>query len=367
MHFDKEASEAMELMRALGVPLPATILYISILQQGATSERQISAITSLPHEAIRDALQYLNLFLLVSQDVVSDETTFYASDPRNAWKAHDTQFYWMKSIHIGDIDKLPPLPEMADELRRRKYSRLERLCGGIYERSAKAYDPLRHRHRDIGSAQLFASWLGQTIASAKKSIVAVERPPRLPELAPIWVALTRRIRAGVSYTRIVSVNEVVEHGLDVVDRDMEEYGIDLRLMPDVGISDAFYIVDGKRLLLKNTRGDSRSGRSPHFGVYTSQHQIVRRYLDRFQSSYLPASLSARDTVADLRIHADDLHAKLIAKGRREEAAVFMDVVRFGKFASMRLPSSALAAWLVDAGHLVVNQMGHLVMVTPTSR
>lgn len=351
-------------MEALGVPRSAAILYLHLLGRDATPERVMPEITHLSREVIVDSLTYLSLFLLISQDVVFNDTIYYASDPRNAWKAHDTQFYWMKSIHIGDIDRLPPLPEMADEQRRRRYARLEKICGRIYDRAAKGHDPLRHRHRDIGSAQLFASWLAQAIASGQKDIVAVERSPRLPEIAPIWVALTRRIRDGVKYTRIVGVDEVVEHGLDVVDRDMKDYGIDLRLVPAALLQDAFYVVDGKRLLLKNTRAAARGGRSPPFGVYTSQHQIVRRYVDRFRSSYLPASKSAADTVAHLRAQADELHAKLLVGGRKHEADIFIDIVRFGKFAPKRPTQDVAAAWLVQTRHLMTNEAGHLVMNVP---
>ena len=119
--------------------------------------------------------------------------------------------------------------------------------------NARAHDPLRHRHRDIHSAELFSSWLAKVIAAAKSEIVAVEMPPRLPDLAPIWVALTRRIRAGVKYTRIVGVDEIAEHGLDIVTRDMELYGIRLRIAPPELISEAYYLVDNRRLLLKNNR------------------------------------------------------------------------------------------------------------------
>ena len=193
----KEAEEASDLMRQLGVASPTAMLYLHMLERGGVPEGELNHIVGMSLETVRAALTYLNVFRLISQDVVHEQIIYFAANPRNAWKAHDAAFYWARSMHVGDIDALPPLPEMDDETRRQRYLRLEKLCGTIYDRAAKAHDPLRHRHRDIGSGALFASWLAHVIASAKTSIVAVERPPRLPDLAPIWVALTRRIRAGV--------------------------------------------------------------------------------------------------------------------------------------------------------------------------
>jgi hypothetical protein len=358
-----EADEALSVMLQLGVARPTATLYLHMLERGGVPEHELHRIVDMSPASIRGALTYLGVFQLISQDIVHDETIYFASNPRNAWKAHDTAFYWVRSMHVGDIDALPPLPEMEDETRRRRYAHLERLCGTIYDRAARAHDPLRHRHRDIGSDALFASWLAHAIASAQTSILAVERPPRLPDLAPIWVALTRRIRAGVSYTRIVGLDEVLEHGLDIVDRDMDEYGIDLRLVDREHLVDAFYIIDGKRLLLKNIRGQARDGRPPHFGVYTSQNQIVRRHIARYDSDYLARSVSAGNVVERLRVEAMARHDALVANGRHDEADVFMSVARFGKFAPPRPIPDAACDWLLGSRHLARNEAGHVVMVS----
>lgn len=359
----KDADEALSLLLQVGVALPTAKLYLHILERGGVREHELHLVAGMSPDSVRAALTYLRVFHLVSQDIVHDETIYFASNPRNAWKAHDTAFYWVRSIHVGDIDALPPLPEMEDETRRWRYAHLENLCGAIYDQAAKAHDPLRHRHRDIGSDALFASWLAHAINSARSSILAVERPPRLPDLAPIWVALTRRIRAGVSYTRIVGVDEVLEHGLDIVDRDMAEYGIDLRLIDREYLVDAFYIIDGKRLLLKNVRGQARDGRPPHFGVYTSQHQIVRRHIARYESEYLPRSVSAGAVVERLRIEAMARHDALVADGRDDEASVFMSVARFGKFAPPRPNPDSACDWLLGSRHLTRNEAGHVVVTS----
>lgn len=358
------SKEAMALMHSLGVPPLAATAYVRLLQTGAVPVSEIRSLAPGTPDAVSRAIEYLKLFRLISHDIVFGNDILFASNPRNAWKAHDTNFYWMRSLHIGDIEALPPLPEMADEERRRLYQLLERLCGEIYDRSAKAHDPLRHQHRDVQSDQLFSSWLASLIASARDRIVAVERPPRLPDLAPIWVALTRRIRAGVRYTRIVGIDEVLEHGLDIVSRDMTEYNIDLRLFRLNSIEDAFYIVDGKRLLLKNLDGRSRDGRPAHFGVYTSKHPIVRRFKAKFDDVYMPGSVPAGPVVSRLREHAGRVRKDLASRHGDREMSAFDKIVGAGKFAAQDAATTVAREALLRERAISKNASGHYVMSLP---
>lgn len=351
--------EVRALFRALGVPNTAGELYILLLNGGAMSVPRLGEVIGLAAPALAQAVSYLKIFRLISQDVDNDEVVLFASNPRNAWKAHDADFYWARTLHVGDIEKLPPLPEMRDEQRRRCYSQLERLCGAIYDQNARAHDPLRHRHRKIHSPELFSSWLATAISSGRKEILAVEMPPRLPELAPIWVALTRQIRAGTSYTRIVGRDEVAEHGLNIVTRDIEKYGIRLRIAPDGFIDEAFYVVDGKRLLLKNLKSPSQE--RTDFGTYTSHGEIVRRYTKRFHEKYMPASTDARPIIDRLREKADNLHATLQAENRKNEAEIFHDISAFGRFAGLGNADAAAISYLLERQMIIRNAAGHLVM------
>ena len=227
--------------------------------------------------------------------------------------------------------------------------------------NARAHDPLRHRHRDIHSAELFSSWLAKVIAAAKSEIVAVEMPPRLPDLAPIWVALTRRIRAGVKYTRIVGVDEIAEHGLDIVTRDMELYGIRLRIAPPELISEAYYLVDNRRLLLKNNRRLSGHEKTEHFGVYTTHHAIVRRYKERFSERYMRSSSDARIYIDRLRKTADRLCRQLRAEDRARHATLLNEIACLGKFAKIKDTDTNTVSQLLEQKLLVRNAAGHIVM------
>ena len=353
-------SQAASLLRMLGIPGAAGELYLLLLDNGALRLTELSATLGLTPPALTQAIEYLKIFRLISQDLNDNEVVLFASNPKNAWKAHDADFYWARSLHIGDIERLPSLPEMRDEERRRCYSQLERLCGTIYDQNAKAHDPLRHRHRDIHSAELFSAWLATVIAAATKEILAVELPPRLPDLAPIWVALTRQIRSGAQYTRIVGKDEIIEHGLDIVTRDIEQYGIRLRIVPESLIADAFYLVDKKHLLLKNLKSHSPRGNT-HFGTYTSHNAIVRRYKKRFHEHYMPASTDARLTIERLREKAEHQRAFLQTQSRRREADLFSSISAFGKFAGVSNADAEDVAYLLGHNFITRNAAGHLVM------
>ena len=195
------AERALALMRALGIPNSASTLYVTLLRASALPTEKAAEMAGLTPAATKQAMEYLKLFRLVAQDVVHGEAVLFAGDPRTAWKAHDADFYWAHSNHIGDIETLPPLSGVADEKRRRLYAELEELCGSIYDVNPHSHDPLSHQHRDIYSGEMFASWLAAAISAAEKEIVAVEKPPRLPDLAPIWVATSFGASARVSPTQ----------------------------------------------------------------------------------------------------------------------------------------------------------------------
>ena len=355
------AERALALMRALGIPNSASTLYVTLLQASALPTEKAAEMAGLTPAATKQAMEYLKLFRLVAQDVVHGEAVLFAGDPRTAWKAHDADFYWAHSNHIGDIETLPPLSGVADEKRRRLYAELEELCGSIYDVNPHSHDPLSHQHRDIYSGEMFASWLAAAISAAEKEIVAVEKPPRLPDLAPIWVALTRRIREGVAYTRIVGFDEILEHGLDIVTRDMDAYGINLRIARRGIVNESYYVIDNKRLLVKNARGVERADRGQHFGVYTSKRPIVRRYAARYSARYLPASDSARSTIERLRQHVERVKRNLLADGRSKNSEVFERVACYGKFLVTQSADAAVIDRLIASGELVKNPSGYVVV------
>jgi len=365
---ERDAEEqARTLLRALGIPDTASSLYLTLLKKVALPLEEISKLVGLTTPAAEQASSYLKLFRLISLDLVHGRTVLFACNPRNAWKAHDADFYWARSNHIGDVEDLPPLPAMADEQRRNLYAKLEVACGEIYDRNPHSHDPLAHRHRDIHSGELFASWLATAISAAEKQIVAVEMPPRLPDLAPIWVALTRRLKEGVGYTRIVGFDEILEHGLDIVTRDMDEYAIELRVAPPGLIQEGYYVIDKRRLMLKNARGMERDDRGRHFGVYTSNGPIVKRYMDRFSDRYLPASVGARPAVERLRQHAEQIRKQLLADGNAEGAEVFEAVARYGKFVVPKNNDEAVRERLIAQGLLTRNPSGYVVINAPPAQ
>ena len=172
--------QALALLRKLGIPPGAGKLYVVLLGAGAVRLCDLGEEAKLSSSGLAQAVDYLKLFRLVSQDIQNGEIVLFATNPRNAWKAHDAYFYWARSLHVGDIEDLPPLPEMRDQDRRRCYAQLDKICGSIYDLNVKAHDPLRHRHREIQSAEIFSSWLAIAIAAAKLEISAVELPPLAP-------------------------------------------------------------------------------------------------------------------------------------------------------------------------------------------
>src|SRR5204863_7912607 len=97
-------------------------------------------------------------------------------------------------------------------------------CDEIAEVAGRLYRPhaaaLVHREWDAATEEEFARLICELIAHARTSVLAVSTSPRLPQVASFWATLTERIGAGVSYRRIVDLDEVIDHGLTLVKRDI---------------------------------------------------------------------------------------------------------------------------------------------------
>lgn len=68
--------------------------------------------------------------------------------------------------------------------------------------------------------------------------MAVSKSPRLPQVASFWATLSDRLAGGVTYRRVVDLDEIIDHGLTLVQRDIEDQGIDLRVLPAYPVTES---------------------------------------------------------------------------------------------------------------------------------
>ncbi len=118
----------------------------------------------------------------------------------------------------------------------------------------------------------------QTLNEAKMHIRGVSYGARLPQVAHIWQALVQRMSAGVVYQRITDLQEVFEHGLFIIERDIFDVGVQLWLLDDKTLKHNFYLIDKNYLVVLNKTG---SANIQFLGRFTKQPDIARRYRKRF--------------------------------------------------------------------------------------
>lgn len=154
--------------------------------------------------------------------------------------------------------------------------------------------------------------------------------PRLPHVASFWATLTGRLGAGVTYRRLVDLDEVIDHGLAIVRRDVEEYGIDLKVLARDRIQHKFYGVDQSLLaVFHDPAAPARESRTG-VGRITRRGAIVRRYARRFEQ-YAAAAVPARTVLDALDRASGVLPRTAEARLTAEDLAWVESLVRYGKF------------------------------------
>ncbi len=317
-----------ELMTELGVERTAADVYGVVLTCGPLSRRAILDILGSVPAPIDEVLSFLE-----GQGLIGSvyrrlrRRQFYAASPDIAWPAVSATLLWSGTDALPARGRAPVAPRPAVEAQRR-------LCGEIAAVAGRLRRPHdvagAHEEWDAATTDEFAHLVCEGIARARREVVAVSTSPRLPHVASFWTTLTGRLAAGVTYRRVVDLDEVIGHGLAIVWRDMEEYGIDLRVLARDRIQHKFYVVD--RSFLAVFHDPAAPGRESRAGVgrITRRGAILRRYARRFEQ-YAGAAVPARAVLHRLERASGLLLRTAEAGLTAEELAWVESLVQYGRF------------------------------------
>ena len=326
----EDASRLYELMIGLGFDRVATEVYGVVLTCGPLARRGIVSVLPGLSRQVDDALAVLHRRGLIGSEYRRlRRRRFYAVAPHLAWKALGSDLLWSTADPTAARSPSPRATDPSIKARSGACDEIALVAERLYRPHAAA---LAHREWDAATEEEFAQLICELIAHARTSVLAVSMSPRLPQVASFWATLTDRIGAGVSYRRIVDVDELVDHGLILVKRDIEEYGIDLRILERDRIHHKFYVVDRALLAVFHDQPHaSGSDRRSGVGRITSRGTIVRRYARRFRE-YASIAIPGRVVVHRMEQAALELlraatHAGLTA----EEVGWVESLVQYGKF------------------------------------
>lgn len=357
----------IKLMQQFNFSQISALAYSLLLVDGPLSVKQLRDKVATSHKHIEHTLEQLMALHLISTDHQRDQSYYYATDPSLAWRALATELVWEIEDTLVSHTELPETDNQSVE-------ELRTLCNDISSLTQSLYKPyvavLQHKERDANSLEELAQLTCEAIQQAQKQVIAVDKSPKLPQVSSFWTVLTRRIEKGVRYCRIVDLDELIDHGLSIVARDMEIYNIDLRVLEQDQLTHRFYVIDKKLLAIFNTSSALSGHVDATVGRITSQYQIIARYRKRF-NQYYANSIPASFAVNYMRNLARKMLEDVAKKFSPTELLWLESLIELGKFSRFHRKKkwsekqiSFIEQKAMAAGVVRRNAEGYIVPVYP---
>lgn len=279
-------AELKDAMITAGFSETLISVYSYLLVRESASLDQIAKGAGLGLDMTRQEIDRLLGLQVIAFDLVKKKYILYALDPDVVWNAFikGTSWKFVNTLTDNDIDvlmsNLPESHRVALQHFRESVDAIRKAAIELY--SGTAFVTM-HRWREAIDSNHMSQVLAESIQQAKSRIRAVSKSPRLPHVALIWESLLSRLRESIPYQRVADLTEIVEHGLDVVRRDVEQVGIDLKVLDTNDIEHKFYLVDKSLVIVFHTTGLREDGAT--IGRVTDQSEIITRYQKRFENYY----------------------------------------------------------------------------------
>jgi hypothetical protein len=361
-------SDLVQLMQQLSFSLPSAVIYEILLQNGPTSPTDLSTISGQRPAHLDQTVQVLMSLQLIAKDYVRNRPIYYARDPTIAWLALEADLVWETDTSLLPARLVPSTGNPTED-------ELRATCVKIIEHAEELYKPhsaaLSHKVRDANTPDELMRLTCELLYHASKYIYAASKSPRLPHVAQFWTVLTKQIEKGVRYHRVADLEEVIDHGLSVVTRDMNDYSIDLRILEADAISHTFYLVDGRFLATHHYKTTRRNEVQRGVGRITNQAPVVGRYKKRFLR-YLDDSIPGRFVESHLRKVAGELLRSADGALSSEETDWVNDLIELGKFSKFHKTwkwnekkTAETEQKLIELGFVRRNDDGFVVPLYPT--
>ncbi|PYO01851.1 MAG: hypothetical protein DMD91_06200 [Candidatus Rokuibacteriota bacterium] len=314
------------LMEDFGFDRLSAAIYEALLTCGPLPRRQLLAILSQSDTRLDRGLAALQDRKLVSMDYERFQPRYYAIHPAAAWQALSTDLLWETTDTIWSSGVAPETDDRVVETRRRTCADLASVAARLSRPHVAA---LEHRQWDADTPQQLAQLVCEIVSTARHEVLAVSKSPRLPQVSAFWTVLTGRLSAGVHYHRVVDLDEVIAHGLRIVERDLREWHIDLRVLERDRIRHKFYVVDD-RLVAVFHESDRPRRDVRGVGRISRKHWTVLKYAGRFPF-YSRLAIPADFVVSELRRVANVALQRARDRFTPDEMGWLESLIDLGKF------------------------------------
>ncbi len=319
--------ELISHMWEFGLSQEVGLVYVCLLINGPASVEGIMNEVGVSLEKAKGAIKELIRLRLASSGRRNNKIFYYATDPSIAWLAIVADLVWSNKVDIGSIRNLSKTNDLNVE-------RSRQICGKIIYHALNLYTPhlavVQHREHDTETSNELAQMICECIYQAQTRILAVSKTPRQSQVSSFWAVLTDRLSNGVVYHRVVDIDEIIDHGLNIVERDFEAYKIDIKVLERSKILHKFYLIDNKYLGIYHQSNRAPMSSMQGVGRVTTQKQIIERYKERFWN-YHSKAIPAQFVISHMR----EAGKQLIQYARSIllpiELEWLEDRIKYGKF------------------------------------
>lgn len=321
-------SEIVSLMVQLKFHKTTSLLYDLILNEGPLSLQDISIKLQQKANSLENYVSQLLQLRLIGLDTHRlTKQLYYATNPSIAWITLVADLVWNEKVDLSPINQLGETDNPDIE-------NLRMICKEVGLIAEKLYRPhsaaLKHKERDAETIDEFIRLTCEIIYHARESIYALSKTPRLPSVSQFWGVLSDRMANGIPYTRIVDLEEIVDHGLEIKERDIRDYPIQLYVLEREKIKDKFYMVDGKLMAISHKLEEIESGKKRGVGRVTNHYYIVDRKKQQYERC-LREAMPARFVLDYMRMAAQTLLSSAIGVLSNEELSWLNDLIQHGRF------------------------------------
>lgn len=353
-------NQVSELLQDLGFCEKSAALYVCLLSNGPLPITGVSDKTGLSEE---QAIPILG-GMIANRLIFEDGGNYWVLNPRKAFKAFADNVIW--SLTNTTSNSLEDVPETHLNYVRT----MQETCRQLQKVACESYT--HHSPIAVGRIKVardpnqLAVLLAEAIDSAQEEILCISTSPRQYQLALIWESLLSRIKNGVRYARIVDIMEIVYHGFKIVQRDVEEVGVELYIIERERIDRKFYVIDNKFVVMY-APDKYNAYEFTSMGQLISNKLIVGNYRKAF-STLLKEAVPASFVLEYMSEQRNDLVAQAKRKMSQTEVRWLECLIDFGVYC--KFPEfdthqlSITMEYAIKEGFVEVRSSGETIIPLP---
>lgn len=360
--WSSSAERLRSIMIELGFSEDSVKVYLRILSTGTQTNAQVMGMSRLHQSAAFAATKELRMSGLIVGFVRRQRNAWYAADPATAWLSMAAEATWSVSAELSPLHQLPDTGVNQIDIRSSLCRAAARPALDVWDQDIPALDESRRAY----TAEALAQMAVEAVRIANRHVRSISASPKVSGAAKFWPQLVQQMESGVRYSRLADLNELYEHGTEIVHRDIA-LGVELFIGRQTDLTMTRGYLADRHVLVRYE--ETSPGERPAKGYMTGDRYAIDRFRKRFDR-LAHGSVPAAVAVAHLDVLADSFRNR--AGSASQDAREWLDeLLRLGRFSQM--PKSrqwtehhrrAVERELIQLGVANWSSYGHFVPCWP---